>query len=52
MTSIPSTSVEDIDNLDDLYAVFDDLSVEGGWHRRGPARGPAPRPNDLPHPWR
>ena len=52
MTTTPSLSVEDIDNLDDLYAVFDDLSVEGGWHRRTPALWPEPRRNFLPHVWR
>ncbi|MFM6851886.1 MAG: cupin domain-containing protein [Terrabacter sp.] len=52
MTTTPSTSVEDIDDLDDLYAVFDGLSVEGGWHRRTPALWPEPRHNFLPHVWR
>lgn len=52
MTTIDLKSVAEIDDLDDLYAVFDDLSVEGGWHRRAPALWAEPRRNFLPYVWR
>lgn len=41
-----------ISTLDELYAAFDGLSMEGGWHRRQPALWPQPRENFLPHRWR
>ena len=41
-----------INTLDDLYAAFDGLSMEGGWHRRSPALWPEPRKTFLPMIWR
>ncbi|WP_431940485.1 cupin domain-containing protein [Nocardia grenadensis] len=41
-----------IDTLDQLYQIFDELSMEGGWHRRAPALWPEPRTNFLPERWR
>lgn len=37
--------------LDDLYAAFDGLHMEGGWHRRFPALWPTPKETFLPHAW-
>ncbi|WCT79951.1 cupin domain-containing protein [Novosphingobium humi] len=42
----------DIATLDDLYAAFTALNMEGGWHRRFPALWAQPRANFLPHQWR
>ncbi|MDH7973642.1 cupin domain-containing protein [Sphingomonas sp. AR_OL41] len=39
------------DTLDQLYADFANLNMEGGWHRRFPALWPEPRRNFLPHVW-
>ncbi len=41
-----------LDTLESLYAAFDRLSMEGGWHRRSPALWREPRKNFLPHRWR
>lgn len=41
-----------IDTLEDLYAAFTALNMEGGWHRRFPALWAEPRANFLPHQWR
>jgi len=41
-----------ITNTKELYAAFDGLSMEGGWHRRTPALWPAPRENFLPNRWK
>lgn len=41
----------EITTTEELYAAFDGLSMEGGWHRRQPALWPAPRENFLPHIW-
>lgn len=41
-----------LDTLESLYAAFDRLSMEGGWHRRSPALWREPRQNFLPHRWR
>lgn len=41
----------DQDTLEQLYADFADLNMEGGWHRRFPALWPEPRRNFLPHVW-
>lgn len=41
-----------LDTLEKLYAAFDGLSMEGGWHRRTPALWPQPRKNLLPYRWR
>lgn len=46
------TATPPIDTLDQLYEVFDELSIEGGWHRRTPALWPEPRKNFLPRQWR
>jgi len=55
MSSTPR-DLQDLDSvtsLDQLYGVFEDLSVEGGWHRpAGPALWPEPRKTLLPHVWR
>lgn len=37
--------------LDELYAAFDGLHMEGGWHRRFPALWRAPTENFLPYAW-
>lgn len=37
--------------LDELYAAFDGLHVEGGWHRRFPALWRSPEENFLPAVW-
>ncbi|MBD3728190.1 MAG: cupin domain-containing protein [Sphingomonadales bacterium] len=37
--------------LEQLYASFSSLNMEGGWHRRFPALWPQPRENFLPHTW-
>tara|TARA_B100001057_G_C22748944_1_gene910928 strand:+ start:132 stop:1082 length:951 start_codon:yes stop_codon:yes gene_type:complete len=37
--------------LEELYASFANLNMEGGWHRRFPALWPEPRENFLPHVW-
>lgn len=42
----------DIATLEDLYAAFTALNMEGGWHRRFPALWAEPRANFLPHQWR
>lgn len=41
-----------IASLDELYAAFTALNMEGGWHRRFPALWSEPRANFLPHLWR
>lgn len=46
------SDLREIDTLEQLYAVFDELSMEGGWHRRTPALWPEPRKNFLPERWR
>jgi len=37
--------------LEELYASFASLNMEGGWHRRLPALWAEPRENFLPHVW-
>ncbi|EIE99294.1 cupin domain-containing protein [Saccharomonospora glauca] len=54
MTTTPATGLPDpasVTSLDELYALFDELSMEGGWHRRSPALWPEPRKNLLPARW-
>jgi gentisate 1,2-dioxygenase len=47
-----TTDLSSITSLDDLYGVFDQLSMEGGWHRpAGPVLWPEPRKTLLPHVW-
>lgn len=41
----------DQDTLEQLYADFADLNMEGGWHRRFPALWSEPKRNFLPHVW-
>lgn len=41
-----------IESLDELYAAFDELSIEGGWHRKKPALWPEPLKNFVPFMWR
>lgn len=48
--SAPATGA--IASLDDLYASFEALSMEGGWHRRRPALWPVPAKSLLPAIWR
>lgn len=43
---------QQLTSLDSLYQAFDDLSVEGGWHRRAPALWAEPRKNFVPFRWR
>lgn len=53
MTTTPQqTGSRQIDTLDQLYEIFDELSMEGGWHRRAPALWPEPLKNFLPERWR
>jgi len=40
-----------LDTLEKLYAAFDGLSMEGGWHRRAPALWPEQRKNFVPACW-
>jgi gentisate 1,2-dioxygenase len=42
----------DLQTLDELYAAFEGLHMEGGWHRKFPALWPVPEKNFLPHIWR
>ncbi len=37
--------------LEELYASFTNLNMEGGWHRKVPALWPEPRANFVPHIW-
>lgn len=39
-------------SLEELYARFDGMHMEGGWHRRFPALWPVPEENFLPYVWR
>ena len=49
---IGGVDLDAITSLDELYAVFDTLSMEGGWHRpAGPALWPEPRKTLLPAVW-
>lgn len=48
-TRIPAP--EEITELDQLYEIFDELSMEGGWHRREPALWPEPRKTFVPYRW-
>lgn len=38
-------------SLDDLYELFDSLSVEAGWHRKAPALWAEPVENFVPYRW-
>jgi len=54
MTTTPTAGLPDpatVTSLDELYTLFDRLSMEGGWHRRSPALWPEPRKNLLPARW-
>lgn len=51
-TSHTGSDLHEIDSLEQLYAVFDALSMEGGWHRRTPALWSEPRKNFVPERWR
>lgn len=45
-------ALEKVTSLEELYTVFEGLSMEGGWHRpAGPALWPEPRKTLLPHAW-
>ncbi|WP_216654004.1 cupin domain-containing protein [Nocardioides sp. zg-DK7169] len=48
--AVPSSA--DIESLEQLYGIFDDLSMEGGWHRRFPALWAEPRKNLVPYRWK
>jgi gentisate 1,2-dioxygenase len=44
--------LDSVTSLDQLYEVFEELSMEGGWHRpAGPALWPEPRKTLVPHVW-
>ncbi|CAB4948098.1 MAG: cupin domain-containing protein [Actinobacteria bacterium] len=49
--SIDDTPRLDITSLDELYASFDQLSVEGGWHRKRDALWAEPNKNFVPFIW-
>lgn len=49
--AVVPTSTE-IESLDQLYEIFDELSMEGGWHRRFPALWAEPRKNLVPYRWK
>jgi gentisate 1,2-dioxygenase len=52
MTSTNPAALDEIASLDGLYGIFEQLSVEGGWHRpAGPALWAEPRRSLLPHVW-
>lgn len=51
-TDITVPGSEAIESLEQLYGIFDDLSMEGGWHRRFPALWAEPRKNLVPYRWR
>lgn len=54
MTSsqIAGVDLDAITSLEELYGVFEELSMEGGWHRpAGPALWPEPRKTLLPAVW-
>lgn len=40
-----------IESLDELYSSFDELNVEGGWHRKAPALWPEPHKTFIPTVW-
>lgn len=44
--------MNDLSDLDELYAAIDRLHLEGGWHRKAPALWPQPRENFVPMLWR
>lgn len=44
--------MNDLTDLDELYAAIDSLHMEGGWHRKAPALWSEPRENFLPALWR
>lgn len=47
-----SVDLEKVASLDELYAVFEEMSMEGGWRRpAGPALWPEPRKTLLPYVW-
>lgn len=49
---IDARTLEKVTSLDQLYTVFEGLSMEGGWHRpAGPALWSEPRKTLLPHVW-
>ncbi len=51
-SSSPTTDLSTVTSLKDLYEVFDELSLEGGWHRpAGPALWPEPRKTLVPAVW-
>lgn len=41
----------EIDNHEQLYQAFEELSAEGGWHRKQPALWPEPRKTFIPWAW-
>lgn len=53
MTTAPASLPDpsSVTSLDELYSLFDELSVEGGWHRRSPALWAEPRKNLVPASW-
>jgi len=51
MTSTQPKNLSAVSTLDELYDVFDELSMEGGWHRKFPALWPEPRKTLEPAAW-
>lgn len=49
--SIDDSPRLDITSLDELYSSFDQLSVEGGWHRKREALWAEPHKNFVPFIW-
>ena len=43
--------LDQIESLEELYEVFDELSIEGGWHRTEPSLWPQPRETMRPMVW-
>lgn len=44
--------LDKVTSLEELYGLFEEMSMEGGWHRpAGPALWPEPRKTLLPHVW-
>lgn len=52
MSDVAVPASAEIESLDQLYGIFDELSMEGGWHRRFPALWAEPRKNLVPYRWK
>jgi gentisate 1,2-dioxygenase len=56
MTTTPTTTTRlddpsSVTSLEELYGLFAELSMEGGWHRKSPALWAEPRKNLVPAAW-